>query len=235
MDDRSTLNSATADRVAVSLRRAGWSGAAMLAVILLNGPLANLRGFPSYWSRDAMTDVESYLTDSSSLRLAVVFFWFSTLIFVFAIPFFAGLRALTKQGGTSGLASAAVTIGAALFLAGGLVSEVMSAGMATVVQAAPAYTVDTNAALALMGLQFAALIQGQVGLGVVLIAVSLATRGGNFGPPGLMALGLVAGVIDILRPLAVTEPPIAVALFVPTLLWLAVASGALIRSRQTTA
>jgi len=33
----------------------------------------------------------------------------------------------------------------------------------------------------------------------------------------------------------VTEPPIAVALFVPTLLWLAVASGALIRSQQTTA
>jgi hypothetical protein len=207
----------------------------MLAVIVANGPLAALRGFPSYWSRDAVSDVEAFLIDSSSLRLAVVFFWFSTLIFVFAIPFFAGLRAVTRRSGPANLASGAVTMGAALFLAGGLLSEVMSAGMATVVEAAPDYQLDPNAALAVMGLQFAALIQGQVGLGVVIIAVSLATRGGGFGPRWLVPLGLVAGVIDLLRPLAVTRPPLAIALFVPTLLWLAATSVTLIRTGRTAA
>ena len=189
----------------------------MLAVIVVNGPLASLRGVPSYWSDDAAIHVQSYLSDASSLRLAIGFFFFSTLIFVFAIPFFAGLRELVRRSGTSGLAGGAVTIGAALFLAGGLVSEVMSAGMASVVEAAPAYTVDANTVLAIMGLQFAALIQGQVGLGVAIIAVSVVTRRGSLRPSGLATLGLVAGIIDILRPLAVTTPPIAIALF--TRLW----------------
>lgn len=235
MHDRTTMTPETPCGVAPFLRWAGWSGAAMLAVIVANGPLASLRGSPSYWSPSAVSDVESYLRDSSSLRLAVVFFFFSTLIFVFAIPFFAGLRELTRRSDASGLAGGAVTIGAGLFLAGGLVSEVMSAGVATVVVAAPAYTLDTNGALAIMGLQFAALIQGQVGLGMVIIAVSMATRRVDFGPPGLATFGLVVGIIDILRPLAVTKPPIAIALFIPTLVWLALASWALIRSRQVNA
>ncbi len=207
----------------------------MLAVIVLNGPLSSLRGAPDFWSLDAAANVRTYLADSSSLWLAVLFFFLSTLIFVFAIPFFAGLRVLSRSFEASGLASGAVTIGAALFLAGGLVSEVMSTGMATVVQAAPSYDLDANAALAIQGLQFVALIQGQVGLGVVMIAVSLVARSVAFAPPGLISLGFVAGVLDILRPLAVTKPPIAIALFVPTFLWIALASYALIRPRQVTA
>lgn len=207
----------------------------MLLVVVVNGPLASLRGFPNYWSPDAITEVRSYLTDSSSLWLAVLFFFLSTLIFVFAIPFFAGLRELTRSIDTSGIASGAVTIGAALFLAGGLVSEVMSAGMATVVQAAPSYALDANAALAIQGLQFAALIQGQVGFGVLMTAVSLAARAKGFGPRGLVTLGLVAGTLDLLRPLAVTRPPIALALFVPTFVWIAMASYALIRPRRVAA
>lgn len=217
------------------LRWAGWSGVAMLAVIVVNGPLASLRGLPSYWSADAVSGVRSYLQDASSLRLAVLFFFLSTLILVFAIPFFAGLRELARRSEASGLATGAVTIGAALFLAGGLVSEVMSAGMATVVQAAPSYDIDANAALAIQGLQFAALIQGQVGLGVTMIAVSLAARSVAFGPPGLVTLGFVAGAIDLLRPLAVTTPPLALALFVPTFFWIAMASWALIRPRRAAA
>lgn len=235
MDNCATVRTREQDDAAHSLRWSGWSGVAMLTVIVVNGPLASLRGFPSYWSHDAATNVQAYLSDPSSLRLAVFFFFFSTLIFVFAIPFFAGLRELVQRSGTSCLASGAVTIGAALFLAGGLVSEVMAAGMASVVQAAPAYTVDANAALGIMGLQFAALIQGQVGLGIAIIAVSMVTRHGSLAPSGLATLGLVAGSIDILRPLAVTRPPIAIALFVPTMLWLAWTSVALIRSQQTTA
>lgn len=226
----------TANRViaahATFLRWAGWSGLAMLAVIVVNGPLASLRGVPDYWAPGAATAVASYLLDPSSLRLAVIFFFASTLIFVFGIPFFAGLRELTRKSDPSGLASGAVTIGAALFLAGGLISEVLATGMATVVQAAPSYTLDANAALGIQSLQFAALLQGQVGLGVVMIAVSLASRSEAFGPRGLVALGLIAGVIDILRPLAVTTPPLALALFLPTFVWIALASLALIRSRR---
>jgi hypothetical protein len=128
-------DSATGTRSA-PLRWAGWSGLAMLVVIVANGPLASLRGVPDYWAPDASTAVASYLGNSSSLRVAVIFFFLSTLIFVFGIPFFAGLRELTRRADASGLASGAVTIGAALFFAGGLISEVLSTGMATVVQAA---------------------------------------------------------------------------------------------------
>jgi hypothetical protein len=214
------------------LQWAGWSGLAMLAVIVVNGPLASLRGVPDYWAPGAGTAVAAYLSDPSSLRLAVIFFFASTLIFVFGIPFFSGLRELTRRNDASGVASGAVTIGAAVFFAGGLISEVMAAGMATVVQAAPSYVLDPNAALAIQGLQFAALLQGQVGLGVVMIAVSLATRFDAFGPRGLVALGLIAGVINIVRPLAVTTPPLALALFLPTFVWIALAGLALIRSRR---
>ena len=220
------------EAVAPALRWAGWSGVAMLAVVVVNGPLATLRGAPSYWSPKAVTDVETYLADSSSLWVAVLFFFLSTLIFVFAIPFFAGLRVLSRSYEASGLASGTVTLGAALFLAGGLVSEVMSAGMAMVVQAAPSYDLDANAAVAIQGLQFVALLQGQVGLGVLIIAVSLVARSMTFAPGGLVSLGLVAGTLDLLRPLAVTKPPIAIALFVPTFLWIALASFTLIRRRR---
>jgi len=226
-----TANRATGTRSA-PLRWAGWSGLAMLAVIVANGPLASVRGVPDYWAPDATTAVASYLGNSSSVRMAVIFFFLSTLIFVFGIPFFAGLRELTRRADTSGIASGVVAIGAALFFAGGLVSEVLSTGMATVVQAAPSYALDANAALAIQSLQFTALIQGQVGLGVVLIAVSVASRSNAFGSRGLVALGLVAGAIDILRPLVVTTPPVALGLFVPTFIWIALMSVTMARSRS---
>jgi hypothetical protein len=226
----STAEGPTVER-STALRWAGWSGLAMLAVIVLNGPLGAMRGLPDYWGNDAASAVGSYLTDSGSLRLAVIFFFLSTLIFVFGIPFFAGLRELTRVSGGPNLASGAVTIGAALFLGGGLLSEVMSTGMATVVQAAPSYTLDANAALATQSLQFAALIQGQVGFGIVMIAVSLAARSQHC-VPGLMTLGLAAGVIDLLRPLAVTVPPLAIALFLPTFVWIGLASVTLVRVRR---
>jgi len=234
MTKTDATDAATRETVSPALRWAGWSGVAMLAVVVVNGPLAALRGVPSYWSPEAVTDVGTYLTDTSNLWLAVLFFFLSTLIFVFAIPFFAGLRVLSRSHEASGLASGTVLLGAGLFLAGGLVSEVMSTGMAMVVQAAPSYDLDANAALAIQGLQFVALIQGQVGLGVVMIAVSLMAlkaRSAAFAPPGLISLGLAAGVLDLLRPLAVTKPPIAIALFVPTFLWIALASYTLIRPR----
>jgi hypothetical protein len=227
----STAEGPTVER-STALRWAGWSGLAMLAVIVLNGPLGAMRGLPDYWGNDAASAVGSYLTDSGSLRLAVIFFFLSTLIFVFGIPFFAGLRELTRVGGGPNLASGAVTIGAALFLGGGLLSEVMSIGMATVVQAAPSYALDANAALATQSLQFAALIQGQVGFGIAMIAVSLAARSQQFGVPGLMTLGLAAGVIDLLRPLAVTVPPLAIGLFLPTFVWIGLASVTLVRVRR---
>jgi hypothetical protein len=70
-----------------------------------------------------------------------------------------------------------------------------------------------------------------VGLGVVMIAVSLATRSNAFGSRGLVALGLVAGAIDLLRPLVVSTPPLALVLFVPTFVWIALMSVTLTRSR----
>jgi hypothetical protein len=212
-------------------RLAGWSGLAMLAVIVANGPLSAIRGLPEYWSANAATDLGAYLADPGRLRLAVVFFFLSTLIFVFGIPFFAGLRRAVRARGRSELFASTLSIGAGLFFAGGLVSEVLSTGMATVVLAAPAYVPDANAALGVQGLQFAALIQGQVGLGVAILAVSLAM----WNAPAwrvVSVVGLLAGAIDLVRPLAVTSPPLALALFLPTFAWIAVASVRLVRSED---
>ena len=92
--------------------------------------------------------------------------------------------------------------------------------MATVVLAAPSYVPDANAALAVQALQFAALLQGQVGLGVAILAVSVAM----WHVPGWRAvaiIGLVAGAIDLARPLAVALPVLAIALFIPTFVWIA--------------
>ncbi len=48
-------------------------------------------------------------------------------------------------------------------------------------------------------------------------------------PQWVWWLGAAAGTIDLFRPLAVTSPPILIATFVPTFLWIAAASVALIR------
>ena len=208
---------------------AGWGGIAMLVAIIVNGPLSAARGLPDYWSVGAGADLGAYLADPARLRLAVVFFFLSTLIFVFGIPFFAGLRLALRAHGSSELLTSVLAIGAGLFFAGGLVSEVMSTGMATVVQAAPSYVPDANAALGVQALQFAALLQGQVGLGVAIIAVSVAM----WRVPGwrvVAIVGLVAGTIDLARPLAVAVPVLALALFVPTFVWIALASLRLIRA-----
>lgn len=210
-------------------RAAGWSGLAMLVAIIVNGPLSALRGLPDYWSVGAAADLGTYLADPSRLRLAVLFFFLSTLIFVFGIPFVAGLRLALRAHGSSDLFSSVLAIGAGLFFAGGLVSEVMSTGMSTVVLAAPSYVPDANAALAVQALQFAALVQGQVGLGVAILAVSVAM----WRVPGWRAVaivGLVAGAIDLARPLAVAMPVLAIALFVPTFVWIALTSLRLIRA-----
>jgi hypothetical protein len=210
-------------------RVAGWSGIGMLVAIIVNGPLSALRGLPDYWSVSAAADLGRYLADPPSLRLAVLFFFLSTLIFVFGIPFMAGLRVALRAHGSSDLFPSVLVIGAGLFFAGGLVSEVMSTGMAMVVLAAPSYVADANAALALQALQFAALLQAQVGLGVAILAVSVAMWRAA-GWRAVAIVGVFAGAIDLARPLAVAMPVLAIALFVPTFVWIALASLRLIRA-----
>jgi hypothetical protein len=230
-----TIAAAPSSRLAMQAgAAAGWSGLAMLVAIVANGPLAALRGLPVYWATDAGAGFASYFADPARLELAVVFFFLSTLIFVFGIPFFAGLHLAVRTHGRSDLAAPILTIAAALFFTGGLVSEVMSTGMATVVQSVPAYTLDANAALGIQGLQFAALIQGQVGLGVAILAVSAAMRS----LPAwrlVVTVGLLAGTLDLVRPLAVTNPPLAIGVFAPTFVWIALASIRLVRGDPSTA
>ena len=86
------------------------------------------------------------------------------------------------------------------------------------------------------GLQYAALVQAQVALGVALIALSISGWSSGVLPKWVWWLGAAAGTIDLVRPFAVTSPPILIATFVPTFLWIAAASVALIRrpSRQAT-
>lgn len=207
---------------------AGWFGLAMLAAILANGPLAAARGVSDAFAPDAASRMTDYLGDPGRLRLAIAFYFVSTLIFVFGIPFVAGIWQALRTAGASDLVSGTFALGAALFFAGGLMSEVLSTGMAIVVQAVPAYQLDVNTALTIQGLQFAALIQGQVGLGVAMIAVAV----GMWNVAGWRAVsvvGLVAGSIDVLRPLAVTTPALAIVLFVPTFVWIALASIRLLR------
>ena len=78
------------------LRWAGWSGLAMLAAILVNGPLASVRGVPESWAPGASATVGRCLGDPDNLRLAVIFVFTSTWIVVFGIPFFARLREVTR-------------------------------------------------------------------------------------------------------------------------------------------
>lgn len=160
----------------------------------------------------------------------VVFFAFSNLIFVFAIGFFAGLRRMTVKSAFSDWVSGVVSIGTALFLAGGLLSETLSTGMAIVLRSTPDYHLDVNSALLLQGLWSAALAQGQVALGVVILTLSVAwLRDGGF-PPWLAWLGIVSSVVTILRPALITHVPLFIALFQPTFLWIAAVSIVLLRT-----
>lgn len=220
-----------ARRPTSALRYAGFSGLAMLAVILVNGPLAAARGIPQYWEPHAVSAIGSHLADSGAAPSSILFFFLSTLIFVFGIPFVAGLRRAILVPGRDALWADVVLIGGVLFFGGGLLSEVLSTGFGIVVQSAPSYVLDPNGAIAVEALQFSALIQGQVGLGITMIAVSFAmSRDGRL-PAAVFAVGLLAGIIDIARPLAVANPVLAIALFLPTFVWIALASAWLISAR----
>lgn len=213
------------------LRLAGFSGLAMLGVILVNGPLAAARGVPQYWEPNAASAIGSYLADSRAAQSSILFFFLSTLIFAFGFPFIAGLRRAVKVAGRGDLWGDVVLIGGVLFFGGGLLSEVLSTGFAIVVQSAPSYVLDPNSAIAVEALQFSALIQGQVGLGIAMIAVSLAMARSGRLATAVFALGLLAGIINLFRPLAVANPVLAIALFLPTFVWIALASGWLISAR----
>jgi hypothetical protein len=211
-------------------RLAGLSGLLMVAAIVVNGPLAAVaERYPSFWTASARVDLRAFLRDSHRLDRAVIFFALSNLIFVFAIPFFAGLRVVMRNADPSGLLRSVVAVAVPLFLAGGLVSEVFSHGMPIVIESVPGYDFDLNSALMVQGLQYVALVQGQVALGVALIALSFAGWSSGVLPMWIWWLGAAAGILDLVRPFAVTSPPILVAAFVPTFVWIAAISIALIR------
>jgi hypothetical protein len=211
-------------------RFAGVSGLLMVAAIIVNGPLAAVaERYPSFWTTSAGADLEEFLQDSQRLDRAVLFFALSNLIFIFAIPFFAGLRSLVRDADPSGFLRAIVGIAVPLFLAGGLASEVFSHGMPVVLESVPGYDLDLNSVLMVQGLQYVTLVQGQVALGVALIALSFAGWRSGVLPKWMWWLGAAAGIIDLIRPFAVTSPPILIATFVPTFLWIAATSIALIR------
>jgi hypothetical protein len=211
-------------------RLAGLSGLLMVAAIIVNSPLATVaERYPSFWTASAGADLQAFLQDSHSVERAVVFFALSNLIFIFAIPFFAGLQVLVRDADPSGFLRAVVAIAVPLFLAGGLASEVFSHGMPVVIESVTGYDLDLNSALMVQGLQYVALVQGQVALGVALIALSFAGWSSGVLPKWMWWLGAVAGLIDLVRPFAVTSPPILIAAFVPTFLWIAVTSVVLIR------
>ena len=208
-----------------------FPGLLMVAAIVVNGPLAAVfERYPSFWTSSAGTDLQAFLSDGQSVDRAVIVFALSNLIFIFSIPFFAGLRSLIRDADPSAFLSGVVAIAVPLFLAGGLASEVFSHGMPIVLRSVPGYELDVNTALMVQGLQYAALVQAQVALGVALIALSIAGWGTGVLPKWVCWLGAVAGAIDLVRPFAVTSPPILIATFVPTFIWIAAASVALLRS-----
>jgi hypothetical protein len=216
------------------LRRVtGWCGVGMMAAIIVNGPLSvAVQRVPSYWNPGAGEKLATYLRDGSNVDQMVVFFALSNLIFVFAIGFFAGLRRLVNQSDLSDWVRGVVSIGSALFLAGGLLSETLSTGIAVVLRSTPDYHLDIDSALLLQGLWSTALAQGQVALGVVIVALSTAwLRDGGL-PRWLAWFGLVVGAVAILRPAVITHIPLFIATFQPTFLWIAAISLVLLHSSR---
>ena len=131
-------------------RMTGWCGIGMVIAILVNGPLSQaVQRIPSYWDADAGGKIAAYLQDGANVDHMVVFFALSNLIFVFGIGFFAGLRRVSNQSDLSDWVSGVVSIGSAVFLAGGLLSETMSTGIAVVLRSTPGYQLDVNAAILL--------------------------------------------------------------------------------------
>ncbi len=200
--------------------------------ILVNGPLSQaMQRIPSYWDPGAGQRFAAYLSDGANVDQMMVSFAASTLICVFAIGFLAGLRRVPHPSNLSDWASGVVSIGSALFLAGGLLSETLSTGIAVVLRSTPDYHLDVNSALLLQGLWSTALAQGQVALAVVILPVStLALRAGGL-PRWLGWLGLTAGIVTILRPALITHIPLFIASFQPMFLWIAAVSLTLLRGR----
>jgi hypothetical protein len=161
----------------------------------------------------------------------LVFFALSNLIFVFAIGFFAGLRRVSNQSDLSDWASGVVSIGSAVFLAGGLLSETLSTGIAVVLRSTPDYHLDVNSALLLQGLWSVALAQGQVALGVVIVAISVCSLRAGGLPKWLAWCGVIAGIVTILRPALITQVPLFIVAFQPMFLWIAAVSVFLLLSR----
>jgi hypothetical protein len=211
-------------------RLSGLSGLGMLAVIVANGPLRSLRGVPWFWEPDAATRIGERLGDEADFASTLIFFFLSTLIFVFGIPFVAGIRRLVREQDPAGLGADVVLLGGALFFGGGLLSEVFSSGFSIVVNSAPTYALDVNAALGVGALQFAALVQAQVGLGLLMIAASLAIARGVRSPRWLVVIGLTAGGLDLIRPITVANPPLGIVLFLPSFVWMATFSIWLLRT-----
>lgn len=215
----------------------GWCGIGMVAAIVVNGPLSQaLQRVPSYWNAGAGDELTTYLHDDGNVDQMLVFFALSNLIFVFAIGFFAGLRRVVSQSALSDWVSGVVSIGAAIFLAGGLLSETLSTGIAVVLRSTPDYHLDADAALLLQGLWSTAIAQGQVALGVVIITVSaVSLRAGGL-PRWLAWFGVLAGIVTIVRPAFITDVPLFIVLFQPTFLWIAAVSVVLLlqgRRRST--
>ncbi|WP_307040537.1 hypothetical protein [Agromyces ramosus] len=205
----------------------------MVAAILVNGPLSQaLQRVPGFWNAGAGDELGPYLQDPANVDQMVMFFALSNLIFVFAIGFFSGLRRVVSSSGLSDWVSGVVSIGSAVFLAGGLLSETLSTGIAVVLRSTPDYHLDVNSVLLLQGLWSTAIAQGQVALGVVVITVSVVSiRVGGL-PRWLAWFGAIAGVATILRPVIITEVPLFIASFQPTFLWIAAVSVVLLLERS---
>ena len=214
-------------------RRTGWCALAMVAVIVINAAVSLALGaIPSSWTDDARVEVGEFLADPGNIDRSLAFFAFSNLIFVFGIGFFAGLRRLADGFDDSGWTKGVVTLGAALFLAGGLVSETLHTGIAVALHLTPSYELDANAILLLQSLWPTALAQGQVGLGVVVVALSIGAWRAQGLPSWLVWLGTVAGVLAIMRPTVVSQVPLFIALFVPMFAWI-VAIGVVLINRSS--
>lgn len=96
----------------------------------------------------------------------------------------------------------------------------------------PDYHLDVNAVLLLQGLWSTALAQGQVALGVVILAVSAAWRRDGGLPRWVAWLGLCIGAGAVLRPAVVTHVPLFIASFQPTFIWIAAVSIVLLRNSR---
>jgi hypothetical protein len=210
-------------------RLTGWCGIGMVVAIVINGPLSiALQRTPSYWEAGAGAKFAEYLQDGANVDQMVVFFVLSNLIFVFAIGFFAGLRRVSNQSDLSDWLNGVVTVGSAIFLAGGLLSETLSTGIAVVLRSTPDYQVDVNSALLLQGLWSTVIAQGQVALGVVIVAISVSSLRAGGLPKWLAWFGVIAGIVTILRPVLITQVPLFIVSFQPMFLWIAAVSVVLL-------